>query len=229
MAFQEIPWKRFGTPAASRSQVSFRTPYLANEIVALAYQIPKQLRVSPLLALELVRNSQPALSDIYTDMGQMGRGGRLATLSRRTFSKVVCKLDYLFSQGLPHRLSPLDPILKGVASGLKIFGLHKYLFYRSWFRKELAEYVNGILLDSRIQRSPLWNSDRLRQMAVEHISGRKNYVLEIDAVLTLEAVERVLFHDLHCEPKPIATFAISTPIRVAPPAPHPPIKNQAEH
>jgi hypothetical protein len=37
-------------------------------------------------------------------------------------------------------------------------------------------------------------------MAVEHIRGHKNYVLEIDAVMTLEAVERLLFRDLPREP-----------------------------
>ena len=32
-------------------------------------------------------------------------------------------------------------------------------------------------------------------MASEHIDGRKNYVKGINAVLTLEAVERLLFRD----------------------------------
>ena len=36
-------------------------------------------------------------------------------------------------------------------------------------------------------------------MAGDHIRGRNNYVGEIDAVLTLEAVERVLFRDLASE------------------------------
>ena len=45
-AFREIPEKRFATPAASRSQTSFRTPYLDNEIVALAYQAPETVRTS---------------------------------------------------------------------------------------------------------------------------------------------------------------------------------------
>jgi hypothetical protein len=32
-------------------------------------------------------------------------------------------------------------------------------------------------------------------MAREHTCGRRNYVLEIDAVITLEAVERLLLRD----------------------------------
>src|SRR5439155_11261276 len=34
-AFQEIPWNLFGSVAACRSQVTFRTPYLDNELVTL--------------------------------------------------------------------------------------------------------------------------------------------------------------------------------------------------
>ena len=44
--------------------------------------------------------------------------------------------------------------------------------------------------------SAFWNRAFLDQMAEEHISGRKNYVGEIDLVLTLEAVERLFFKGL---------------------------------
>ena len=45
-AFREIPWNLFGSVAACRSQVTFRTPYLDNELVALAYRAPEHLRNS---------------------------------------------------------------------------------------------------------------------------------------------------------------------------------------
>ena len=40
-AFREVPWNLFGSLAAGRSQVTFRTPYLDNKVVALAYQVPE--------------------------------------------------------------------------------------------------------------------------------------------------------------------------------------------
>lgn len=195
-AFREIPEKRFGTPAASRSQLSFRTPYLDNEIVALAYQIPESLRESPLPALRLVKDNSRVLSHIPTDMGEMGKAYGLAAASRRILSKAACKLDYLHNEGFPHWLSPFDHLLGRVDSGARLFGRHKFLHYRSWFQRELAAYVDGMLKDTRTRRSPFWNPDFLEDLAREHVNGRKNYVLEIDAVLTLEAVERLLFHDL---------------------------------
>jgi asparagine synthase (glutamine-hydrolysing) len=195
-AFHEAPEQRFGIVAPSRSQTSFRTPYLDNEIVALAYQAPETVRMSIDCALSLVKANNPSLSKVPTDMGEMGEASRLAVASRRIFAKVVCKLDYLCSEGLPHRLSRLDSLLIRMSSALGIGGLHKYLSYRIWFRRELAGYVDGILKDPQIRHSSLWNSRFLEHMASDHASGRRNYVREIDAVLTLGAVERLLFRDL---------------------------------
>jgi asparagine synthase (glutamine-hydrolysing) len=198
-AFREIPWNLFGSLAAGRSQVSFRTPYLDNKIAALAYQAPGTLRASPLPAVNLVKDNAPSLYNIPTDMGEMGKTRGLACPLRRFYSKATFKLDYLNNEGFPLWLSPLDPVFQGLASSLKIVGLHKYLHYRSWFRKELAGYVTGMLKDSRIRQSPFWNPDFLENMAKDHIRGRKNYVREIHAVLTVEAVERLLFRDLPYE------------------------------
>jgi len=201
-AFREIPQKRFGTPAASRSQVSFRTPYLDNEIVALAYRAPASVRASPLTAWSIVENNRPALSRIPTDMGVVAKANGLGMVPRRILSKAVCKLDYLYSEGLPHWLSPFDRVFDRVDTRVRLFGWHKFLHYRRWFRRELADYVAGVLKDVQTSRSsPFWNSAFLETLASEHINGRRNYVHEIDAVLTLDAVDRLLFHDLPSEPE----------------------------
>jgi len=195
-AFHEIPEKRFATPAASRSQTSFRTPYLDNEIVALAYQAPETVRTSIDFTLSMVKANNPSLSTIPTDMGGMGEANRLATASKRIFFRTICKVDYLRTEGLPHGLSRLDSLFTQLSSALRIAGLHKYLSYRIWFQQELAAYVDEILKDAQVRHSSLWDSRFLEHMASDHATGHKNYVREIDAVLTLEAVERLLFRDL---------------------------------
>jgi asparagine synthase (glutamine-hydrolysing) len=195
-AFHEAPEQRFGIVAPSRSQTSFRTPYLDNEIVALAYRAPETVGRSIDCALALVKANKPSLSKVPTDMGEMGEANRLVVASTRIFSKTVCKLDYLRNEGLPHGFSRLDSIYTQLSSALGIAGLHKYLPYRLWFQRELAAYVDGILKDAQARRSSLWNSHFLKHMVSDHRTGHKNYVREIDAVLTLDAVERLLFRDL---------------------------------
>jgi len=203
-AFREIPQKRFGTPAASRSQVTFRTPYLDNEIVALAYRAPESLRGSLLPAWSLVEGNSQVLSRIPTDMGVVGKANGLGMAPRRILSKAVCKLDYLYAEGLPHWLSSFDRLFDLVDSGARLFGWHKFLHYRRWFRRELADYIAGVLKEVQTRRSAFWNSGFLEILAHEHINGRRNYVREIDAVITLDAVERLLFHDLPRGPEELA-------------------------
>jgi asparagine synthase (glutamine-hydrolysing) len=195
-AFRELPEQRFAITAASRSQAIFRTPYLDNEFVALAYQAPETVRMSADCTSSLVKAKNPSLSKIPTDMGEMGEASWLAVASRRIFAKAACKLDYLRSMGLPHGVSRLDSLLTRISSALEIAELHKYLPYRIWFQRELAAYVDGILKDAQVRDSSLWDSRFLEHMASDHARGRRNYVREIDAVLTLGAVERVLFRDL---------------------------------
>ena len=56
-----------------------------------------------------------------------------------------------------------------------------------------------MICGARTAQAPFWNRRFLEKMATDHVEGRNNYVREIDAVLTLEAVERLLFRDLPYE------------------------------
>lgn len=190
-AFQEIPWNLFGTLAAGRSQVTFRTPYLDNEVVALAFRAPASARLSPRSALRFVHENNPALGGIPTDRGVIWGGRGPSFMARRLFSEFTFKLDYLHKEGLPHTLSPLDPLI-GALSKFGLLGLHKFLPYRSWFRRELAAYIGEVLNAAQTRQSPYWNAQFLASIAADHSGGRKNYIREIHAILTLEATERLL-------------------------------------
>ena len=192
-AFLEIPRRLFGTLAAARSQIVFRTPYLDNEIVELAFQAPFAKPRSPLPALRFVNRYRPELAQIPTDRGEVGIGRGIGWVLRRIFSEVTFKLDYLDKEGLPHALTPFEPVLSGL-SRLGILGRHKFLPFRSWFRRELAPFVKERLNDPRVRRNPLWNQDFVGELPNHHMAGQKNYVSEINTVLTLEAVDRLLLN-----------------------------------
>jgi len=129
---------------------------------------------------------------------------------RRFFSEATFKLDYLHNEGWPNWLSPFESIFGRVASSLKIIGLHKYLHYRSWFRHELADYLRNVVNDSQIRQNQFWNRGFLSRMASEHINGHKNYILEINAVLTLEAVQRLLINGFSSGQSDRVEYADST-------------------
>lgn len=195
-AFRNVPLNLFGSLAAGRSQVGFRSPYLDNELVELAYQAPQSLRRSQRPGLSFVKNNSETLSKIPTDKGYASDSSGLAQLVRRLFSRVTFKIDYFYNEGFSHRLSVFDRVFRQFVSRIGVVGLHKYLRYGSWFRRELSDYLNDSILNASMRQSPFWNASVLEHMVTEHIKGRKNYVMEINAVLTLEAIERLLFRDM---------------------------------
>jgi asparagine synthase (glutamine-hydrolysing) len=75
---------------------------------------------------------------------------------------------------------------------MRLLGLHKWLPYRLWFQKELAPFVTDTLTDPATVELPFWNRPALSKVAHDHVKGTRNYVREINAVLTLATVDRLL-------------------------------------
>jgi asparagine synthase (glutamine-hydrolysing) len=198
-AFHEIPSSLFGLLAAGQSQVTFRTPYLDNELVALAYRAPVAVRRSALQALQFIEQANPQLARIPTDRGELLGCSGLGRIQRRILGEVTFKLDYYNSEGLPRRLSLLDSALRTLSSSLRVLGAHKYLTYRHWFRKELAPLVIERLSSRRVWEAPWWAKDAPEMVAQAHIAGRGNYQRELNVILTLEAVDRLLFSEVRAE------------------------------
>jgi asparagine synthase (glutamine-hydrolysing) len=195
-AFHEVPLNLFGNLAAGRSQISFRTPYLDNELVALCYQCPASLKKSSLPAMRLVKACSPALDRIPTDRGYISDRSDPGIFARRVFAELTFKLDYCSNAGLPRPFGPLDSLFKPVVRTLGIAGLHKFLKYSTWFRGELAPYLKAQTAAAQKREHGLWNAAGLEQMARRHLAGEKDYPSEINAVLTLESLERQLFAEL---------------------------------
>ncbi|PYV61589.1 MAG: hypothetical protein DMG97_42690, partial [Acidobacteria bacterium] len=67
-SFKQAPWYMASRFTVERSQITYRTPYFDNDLVALAYQSPaKLLDNGP--ALRLIADGNPALGKIATDRG----------------------------------------------------------------------------------------------------------------------------------------------------------------
>jgi asparagine synthase (glutamine-hydrolysing) len=187
-AFREIPWNLHGIMASAKSQLTFRTPYLDNDVVALTYRAPSDVRQSSASALSLVRDCHPALSSIATDRAVVHDGSGPAYALRRLAAELTFKLDYMHKEAPPSG----SAWFLGALDRMGMLGLHKWLPYRLWFRDELANHVVDALSDPATSRLPFWNQRSLPRIARDHISGTKNYVREINAALTLGAVDRLL-------------------------------------
>lgn len=195
-AFAEVPLNLFGNLAAGRSQISFRTPYLDNEIVALGYQCPVELKKSSLPTMRLVKACSSALDKIPTDRGFISDRKDPEIFLRRVFAEVTFKMDYCSNAGLPRKLGVLDPLFKPIVKAMGVAGLHKFLKYSTWFRGALAPFVVERISAAQKHGNGFWNAAALGEVSRAHLTGRKDFPSEINAVLTLEAVERLLFREL---------------------------------
>lgn len=190
-AFREVPWNLFGTLAACRSQVTFRTPYLDNELVALAYRTPDALRGSAAPALDLIRSRNPSLGAIPTDRGRTLDEGGIKHVARRVSSELSFKLDYMHKEGLPSSLAHFSFVLSAL-DRIGLLGQHKFLAYRLWFQNELRTHVADVLNSSGTFGMPFWNRPFLERMLQAHVRGTRNFVQEIGTVLTFESIQRNL-------------------------------------
>lgn len=192
----EIPERRFGVVAAGRSQTVFRTPYLDNKLVALAYQMPSQLRASTGPQVSIVKRNNDKLNAIPTDMGLLGEEWPLFSWMRRIHGRITFKLDYFYTEGFPGPLrQPLESVVQRLGARGQLIGRHKFLRYRHWFRTDLADYVCDRLMGASKRQPQIWNPACLRRIGEEiHAAQTKrNWTHEINLILTLEAVERQLF------------------------------------
>jgi len=198
-AFHEIPAIHFGIPAAARSQLTFRSPFLRNEIVELAVRSPASERSSPAACAAVIERYDAALSEIPTDRGVLPQADATNRTWSRLFAAVTFKLDYWHKEGLPAPLTRLEPLLNRL-SGAGLLGLHKFLPYRGWFRRELAGYVTSVLTDASTRRMPYWSARSLDRILADHQNGRRNHLREINTILTLESVNRCLLGNVAAAP-----------------------------
>jgi len=190
--FKHIPWHLYGRLAAAESQLIVRSPYMDNELVALMYQAPPRLRTTSETMLRLISEMSPSLSRIETDMGYGGNGPSLAAHLRRVHRYLLFKAEWYYNAGMPHWLTRLDH--NALARGLEglFLGSHKIEHYRLWFRDQLFDYVQSKLEDNSTATRAYLDRRTYRELVTSHRTGIGNYLNEINRLVTLELIQRLL-------------------------------------
>jgi asparagine synthase (glutamine-hydrolysing) len=191
-ALKEIPWHLYGRLAAAQSQLIVRSPYMDNDLVALMYQAPPELRTSNEMSLRLISELSPSLSKIGTDMGFGGNGTRLAAHLRQLHRYLLFKAEWYYNAGMPHWLSRLDHTALARSLERLFLGSHKIEHYRLWFRDQLFGYVESMLCDGPTATRPYLNRQSYRKLVASHRAGTRNNMNAINTLVTLELVQRLL-------------------------------------
>ena len=190
-AFKQVPWFMASKFTLERSQVTYRTPYFDNDLVALAYQTPPHL-LSNGPALRLIADGNEALGKMGTDRGLVSRSIPGVTPILHAFQEFTFKAEYAYDYRMPQWLARLDHAVAPLHLEKLFIGRHKFHHFRVWYRDELSRSVKEMLLDSRARSRPYLRAHSLEKMLKAHTSGSRNYAFEIHKILTLELIQRTL-------------------------------------
>jgi asparagine synthase (glutamine-hydrolysing) len=190
-AFKQAPWYMASKFTLERSQVTYRTPYFDNDLIALAYQTPAQLlRDDP--ALRLIADGNEALGKIGTDRGVVFRSIPGVTPILHAYQEFTFKAEYAYDYRMPQWLARLDHTFALLRLEKLFIGRHKFHHFRLWYRDELSRRLKEMLLDSEARSRPYLRANSLEDILKAHIRGNRNYAFEIHKILTLEFIQRKL-------------------------------------
>ncbi|MBI4684776.1 MAG: hypothetical protein HY755_06215 [Nitrospirae bacterium] len=194
--FRLVPWHLYGRLIAGQSQVTTRTPYMDNDLVGLMYQAPEEIRRSKEPSFRLIADSNQALSGIMTDRGVGWKSNYFFSKLARLFRETSFKAEYFYNHGTPDWLARLDYRFRKLHPEKLFLGRHKIEHYRIWFRDNLFDYIQSILLDEKSLKRPYVNRHFLEKIVQGHVNGQGNFTREINRMLTAELIQRLLIENI---------------------------------
>lgn len=189
--FRQAPWNQYGLQLLEQTQLTMRSPYLDNDLVRMVFRAPGATLHNSEVVIQLVRDGNPELARLRTDLGFGGAGGEVTSALRRRWLITTFKAEYAYDYGMPQWAAPFDRALGWLHPERIFLGRHKFYHFRIWYRDKLSNYVREILLDSRTLSRPWVRKHSLEAIVEGHLSGRRNYTLEIHKLLTLEHLYRL--------------------------------------
>ena len=191
IAFKQVPWHHFSRLSVEQSQLQIRSPFLDNDLVALAFQSSPENLMSLEPSLRLIAEGRPNLARIPTDRGVTFQNGTLLSKGRRAFHEFAARAEYAYDYGMPDWLARLDSLF-GVSLERFFLGRQKFCHFRSWYRTVLAASIKEMLLDRGSYSRGYVKGGTLEPMLSEHTAGRRNWTLEIHKLVSLELIHRTL-------------------------------------
>lgn len=191
--FHQAPSQGYGRLAIERSQVILRTPFMNNDLVKLVYQAPSNLLKGEQLSFAIISRYNPNLLAIPTDRGLLCNGSQLKSLTRQLYRKGLIKAEYWSSHGMPNWLTAISRYGLGRFIEKRFIGRDKFQHFRLWTQKYFAAYIADVLVAGSREMGEFFNLRQMESMVHEHVAGKKNYIDEIDKIMTLILMSRTLF------------------------------------
>lgn len=192
IAFKQVPWHHHARLSIEQSQLTVRSPFLDNDLVALVFRAPAEAATSLEPLLRLISGHSPELGRIPTDRGVTFPARPIANRARREVQEFLAKAEYAYDYGMPDWLARFDRAFAPLHLEKLFLGRQKFCHFRVWYRGELGPYVQEMLLDPRTRKRSYLNGARLEDVVTGHLRGTSNHTLLLHRLLTLELIQRQL-------------------------------------
>jgi asparagine synthase (glutamine-hydrolysing) len=189
---KQVPWHHHSRLAVEQSQVTMRSPYLDNNLVALAYQAPKGQEFSKTPALRFVHECNAVLGRIPTDRGLLYRPTPVLTRMQNVYREFTFRAEYAYDYGMPQWLARVDHHARAWAPERAFLGRHKFYHFRVWYRDSLRGYLTDVLLDPRSLTRQHVQPGSLERLLQEHLAGTRNNTTQLHQALSIELIHRQL-------------------------------------
>ncbi len=189
-AFRQSPWYHHGVLALEQSQLTVHSPFLDNDFVRTVYRAPMEDSSNGDIRIRLIKDASPALSQVRSDRGIGGNGGRFSSALIHAFQEFTFKAEYAYDYGMPQPVAQIDHMLSALRLQSLFLGRHKFLHFRVWYRDQLSNYVREMLLDPRSLSRPYVQRAAMEKIVEGHLKGNRNYTTAIHRLLTMELLHR---------------------------------------
>lgn len=194
IAFKQMPWHHHGRFALERSVLTPRTPFLDNDLVALAYRAPESLREPPQVMLDLIASGRPALAHVRSDRAYRFEGFAPANKLAHLWQEFTVRAEYAYDYGMPPWLARADHALSGLHLERLFLGRHKFYHFRIWYRDRLRGYVEDQLLNGNRIDAGCFRPEAVKRIATEHLAGTANHTTALTNLLTVQQIQKSLIH-----------------------------------
>jgi asparagine synthase (glutamine-hydrolysing) len=193
IAFKQVPWHHHARKAVEQSQLTVRSPFLDNELVALAYRAPRELETSPRPLLQLMGAGNPALEGVPTDRAYKRSAVPVFPRIARAWQEFTAKAEYAFDYGMPTQLSRIDHAVSRLQLERLFLGRHKFYHFRVWYKNQLGKYLEEMCVDGL--EPSCYRPGTFKRLVREHLGGQDNHTLELHKALSVQLIGTTLLQD----------------------------------
>jgi asparagine synthase (glutamine-hydrolysing) len=187
---KQMPWHHYARRTIECSQLSPRSPFLDNELVALCYRAPDSAAARQQAMFRLIEAGNARLLSVPTDRAIRARPIPGFTPLAHAWQEFTAKAEYAYDYGMPQWAARVDALLVPRRLGRRLLGHHKFYHFRTWYRDRLGDFLRESARSC--PDLPGYREGAIRTLVDDHLAGRRNRTTELHTLLTLQLIHRHL-------------------------------------